>query len=207
MGLAASALLAWAACDSGPTGTGVSSRGGRRTADARARLSSPGWRRAVLLHAEASSLRALALALVLGACLHRTDKVIEAGYALYEAAKAAPFLTKLVSLQAILGSFHLSVARACLKALPRRIYLHVAVRQVDLSFGGAGTYALLGLLKFEEVDITQGERLAIATAVLREADAAATGEAEPRGAGQQPSANGAVSSRRRRIRTGDSKSQ
>ena len=124
--------------------------GGRRTADARARLSSPGWRRAVLLSAEASSLRVLALAICCGVGLHRTDAVGAILLALYNAAVAAPTLSKLAVAQAALGAVQLASSRASLRAMPRRIYQRISMRQVDLCCGGAGTDMIIGVLSLLE---------------------------------------------------------
>ena len=124
--------------------------GGRRTPDARARLSSSGWRRSVLLAADAASLRALACAMAVGVGLHHTDDLARGLSALAAAARAAPLPSQLFCAQAFLGAVQLLLARSCLNALPRRIHLHVAVRQLDLAFGGAGTHGLLGVLKWLE---------------------------------------------------------
>ena len=113
--------------------------GGRRTADARERLSSPGWRRAVLLSAEAASLRVLFLAILYGLSLHRADALAALATTFYHSAINAPTLTKIIVTQFLLGALQLATARSCLRVLPRRIYIHVAIRQLDLCCGGAGT--------------------------------------------------------------------
>lgn len=112
--------------------------GGRRTAEAKARLSSPGWRRAVLLSSEAASLRLLAFGLIVGVVLHRSSDVATLVSAAYAWVVARPATTKLGALQAAVGLLQLTSARAAMRPMPRPIQLHMAIRQVDLSFGGAG---------------------------------------------------------------------
>ena len=121
--------------------------GGRRTAAAKARLLSPGWRRAVLLSAEAASLRVLFAALCYGAALHRAEEIFSLACALGHAALAAPFGTKLLCAQALAGLVQLGISRGCLRVMPRRIWQHVAMRQVDLCCGGAGTHVILYALR------------------------------------------------------------
>ena len=121
--------------------------GGRRTADARARLSSPGWRRAVLLAGDAASLRLLALSLGVGLILHRTDDLLDVAVAAWALLCSSSLATRLLLGQVACGLVQLAVARDAMQRLPRRIAHHLSVRQVDLSLGGAGTGMVLACLR------------------------------------------------------------
>jgi hypothetical protein len=121
--------------------------GGHRTDEAKARLSSPGWRRSVMLSSEGVALRTLAAALLGGLALHRTEDLVSCGTVVYQSVMSWSTLTKLFSLQFALGFVHLWAAQTSLRALPPDILLHMATRQIDLSLGGAGTSFALHFLR------------------------------------------------------------
>lgn len=121
--------------------------GGRRTQEARARLSDSGWRRSGLLSGDIATSRSLGRFLLVGALLQLAPRLVGAAREAGAAAYAAPYAAQLMLLQLALGIVHLVMSRAAMYGLPRRIYLHLVVRQLDLSFGGAGTNAILSVLR------------------------------------------------------------
>ena len=63
------------------------------------------------------------------------------------AVQASDLLSKLTGAQLVLGLLHLGLARAATRTLPRRLYLHMAIRVVDLAVGGALTDVLLCMVR------------------------------------------------------------
>ena len=121
--------------------------GGRRTAEARARLASVSWRRAILFAADAAALRRLFGALLAGAVLQQADLLCAGVCAALTALLEAPRATQLAVAQLVLSLAHLALARASLRAVPRRLASYLAVRQVDISLMGMGTFRLIALMK------------------------------------------------------------
>ena len=58
-----------------------------------------------------------------------------------------PRATQLAVAQLVLSLAQLALARASLRAVPPRLAFYLAVRQLDISFGGAGTFRLIALMK------------------------------------------------------------
>ena len=89
----------------------------------------------------------LAKAVIFGVGLHYTSEIARIAHLLYEIVLAAPLLQKILLAQSTLAYIHLYTARSNLRSLPRRVYLHMATRQLDLSLGGAGTEIILQVLR------------------------------------------------------------
>lgn len=121
--------------------------GGRRTPDARARLASPGWRRSIIFAADAATLRLLFAALLMGAALQNAAALAAALRLVCARACEAPLVWKLTGVQCLLSSVHCWHARSALRVMPRRLSTHLAVRQLDISFGGLATFRLLYALE------------------------------------------------------------
>ena len=121
--------------------------GGRRTAEARARLACVSWRRAILFAADTAALRGLFGALLTGAVLQQADLLCAGVCAALTALLEAPRATKLAFAQLVLSLAHLALARASLRAVPRRLASYLAVRQIDISLIGLGTFRLIALMK------------------------------------------------------------
>jgi len=120
--------------------------GGRRTPEAKARLSSADWRRSILFGADAVALQRLFFTLLVGVSLQNAELIWHVAMACVDAAHSSSLLVQLLTAQLCLGFLHLRMARRAMGVFPRRVYKHFALRQLDLSFGGFGSHFLLMLL-------------------------------------------------------------
>jgi len=116
--------------------------GGQRTAEARMRLAFVGQRAITF-----GPLRRLFGALLAGAVLQLADVLCAGVCSALTALLEGPRATQLAVAQLVLSLAHLALARASLRAVPPRLAFYLAVRQLDISFLGAGTFRLIALMK------------------------------------------------------------
>ena len=94
-----------------------------------------------------AGMRRLFGALLAGAVLQLADVLCSGVCSALTALLEGPRATQLAVAQLVLSLAHLALARASLRAVPPRLAFYLAVRQLDISFGGAGTFRLIALMK------------------------------------------------------------